>query len=98
MTHPNLIPNEVYYGTFSDSEIEQEYFIIAQEPGFDYRSNTPWMRPSNEQFGYGSLEPPRFKILRIATAIEKEWMHACKDANTFVAKSIDHLVNQFPIY
>lgn len=98
MTHLNLIPNEVYYGTFSDSDLDQEYYIIAQQEGFDYRNGTPWMRPCKEQFGYGSLEPPRFKILRIATAAEKQWVYACKDANTFVKMPVDHVVHQFPIY
>ena len=98
-THPNLIAGEVYLGTFENGQSSQEYLILAKEEGgADYRNGTVWLNPHSKQYGVGSLEPPRFTILRPATALEKEWLLESNKANKFVAKSIDYVVNQFPIY
>lgn len=99
-SHPNLIPGEVYYGTFEVNNIsqDQDYLILAKEEGADYRNNTSWINPYRKEFGSGSLEPPRFTILRPATALEKEWLIESDKANKFIEKPIDYVVNQFPIY
>jgi len=97
-SHPNLIPGEVYFGTFENGQSSQEYLILAQTEGADYRNGTVWLNPHSKQYGRGSLEPPRFTILRPATALEKEWLLESNKANKFVEKPIDYVVNQFPIY
>ena len=97
-SHPNLISGEVYLGTFKDGQSSQEYLILAKEEGADYMTRTVWLNPHSKQYGVGSLEPPRFTILRPATAIEKEWLLESNKANKFVAMPTDYLVNQFPIY
>ena len=97
-THPNLIAGEVYLGTFENGQSSQEYLILAKEEGADYMTGTVWLNPHSKQYGAGCLEPPRFTILRPATAIEKEWLLESNKANKFVEKPTDYLVNQFPIY
>jgi hypothetical protein len=97
-SHPNLIPGEVYYGTFDRHSSQQDYLMLAVEEGADYRTNIAWLSPYRKAFGHGALEPPRFTILRQATALEKEWLLESKKANKYVEMPTDYIINQFPIY
>lgn len=97
-SHPNLIPGEVYYGTFDINEPEKGYLMLAKEEGADYKHDTAWLNPYRKAFGRGALEPPRFTILRQATAIEKEWLLESEKVGKCVEIPTDYTNNQFPIY